>query len=163
MLIPNSDPKGGDTDGMGDLDNTPMPPMGPDNMDGGMEDPSMGGDPMADGGMGGDPSMGDSGDPMSDGGMEDPSMGGEPSMGGGDDEFMSKFNSLPKDKQVAAEKYVDSMVDDDSMPMEHMKTIGNLIDEAINDILSDKKGTKRPSKKLPKEYRMMQNPFKSPF
>lgn len=162
MLIPNSDPQGGDTDGMGDLDNTPMPPMDADTMDDGMGGDPMGGgveptmdDPNAMGDdalMGEDPMGGDAAD-----GMEDPTMGG-----GENDEFMDKFNSLSKEKQVAVEKYADSMIDD--KPMESYRSIKNVIDETINDILNGKKeGTKRPSKKLPKEYRLMQNPFKSPF
>lgn len=159
-------------DGMGDMD-APMPPMGADGMDDPMggEDP-MGDDPNAMGGndpMGGDPSAADGGmgdDPMGDDPMggEDP-MGDDPNaMGDENDEFMNKFNSLPKDKQVAAEKYVDSMVDDNEpMPMESRRSIKRIIDEVINDIWDDKEGTKRPSKDLPRAYRNMKSPFTSPW
>ena len=105
---------GGDMDGMGDLDNAPMPPMGPDDMGG--EDPmggapdDMGGEPPMDGPMGG----------------EDPMMGGE-------------------------------------MPMESKRGMKSIIDEVLNDVLDSQEGTKRPEKKMPRQYRNMEMPFKSPF
>ena len=49
------------------------------------------------------------------------------------------------------------------MPMESIRSIKNIIDETINDVLDNKEGTKRPEKRMPKEYRGLNNPFKSPF
>ena len=148
-------------DGMGDLDNAPMPPMGADNM--GMDDP-MGGDPNA---MGGDP-MG--------GGMPQDSnpMGGEepPMNGSDDDELMNIVDGMSAEDKAAVIKYAKSMADDSQgsqdqmggeMPMESRRSFRNIIDETINDVLDSKEGTKRPEKKMPKEYRGMRSPFKSPF
>ena len=163
MEIPNSDPIGGDMDGMGDLDNAPMPPMGPDDMGG--EDP-MGGAPDD---MGGEPPMDD---PM---GGEDPNA-----MGGEDDELMNIINSLSIEDKAAVTKYAKSMADDSEgaedpmmggdaqdmggdMPMESRKGMKSIIDEVINDVLDNKEGTKRPEKKMPRQYRDMEMPFKSPF
>lgn len=154
---------GGDMDGMGDLDNAPMPPMGPDDM--GMDDPNaMGGaDPMGEdpNGMGGE-------DPMADGGMDDPNA-----MGGEDDELMNIINGLSIEDKAAVTKYAKSMADDSNggetpdmggeMPMESRRNVRNLIDEVINDVLDNREGTKRPEKKLPKQYRNVEMPFKSPF
>jgi hypothetical protein len=144
---------GGDMDGMGDLDNAPMPPMGPDDM--GMDDPNA---------MGG-------ADPMG----EDPNgMGGQdPNAMGGDDELMNIINGLSIEDKAAVTKYAKSMADDSNgeetpdmggeMPMESKRNIRNLIDEVINDVLDNREGTKRPEKKLPKQYRNVEMPFKSPF
>ena len=144
---------GGDMDGMGDLDNAPMPPMGPDDMGG--EDPMA--DPMA----GGEDQMG---------GMDDPNAMG----GGEDDELMDIINGLSIEDKAAVTKYAKSMANDSEgaeemppadggMPMESKARVKNIIDEVINDVLDNKEGTKRPEKKLPKEYRNMEMPFKSPF
>lgn len=147
---------GGDMDGMGDLDNAPMPPMGPDGMGG--EDP-MGG---AQDEMGGEPPMDD---PM---GGEDPNA-----MGGEDDELMNIINSLSIEDKAAVTKYAKSMADDsegteDPMmggetTMESKRGMKNIIDEVLNDVLDSKEGTKRPEKKMPRQYRDMVMPFKSPF
>ena len=156
MEIPNSDPLGGDMDGMGDMNNAPMPPMGADDM--GMEDP-MGGDPNAMGGQ----------DPMAD------PMGGEqpPMNGGDDDELMNIVDGMSAEDKAAVIKYAKSMADDSQgaqdpnmggeMPMESRRSFKDIIDETINDVLDSKEGTKRPEKKMPKEYKGMNNPFKSPF
>lgn len=153
MEIPNSNPLGGNMDGMGGLDNTPVPPMGADDM--GMGDPNaMGGeDPNA---MGGEEPMGD--DQM---GMGD------------DDELMNIINGLSIEDKAAVTKYAKSMADDsegsmpqddgNAMPMESKKGFNNIINEVINDVLDDRESTKRPEKKLPKAYRGMSSPFKSPF
>lgn len=147
-------------DGMGDLDNAPVPPMGADDM--GMDD--MGGDPNA---MG-DPNM------LGD---EDPNAMGEPNdMNGDDDELMNIVNNLSIEDKAAVTKYAKSMADDSDasgmpqddgiggeMPMESYHRIKNIIDETINDVLDDREGTKRPEKKLPKGYRNVEMPFKSPF
>ena len=39
----------------------------------------------------------------------------------------------------------------------------SIIDEVLNDVLDNKEGTKRPEKKMPRQYRDMEMPFKSPF
>lgn len=145
-------------DGMGDLDNAPMPPIGPDN-DMGMNDPMGGEDPNA---MGGEPPMG---------GPED--MGGQdPSMGGGDDdELMNIVNGMSTEDKAAVIKYAKSIADEGSpempqdggMPMESFRNYKGIIDEVINDVVDNQDGTKRPSKKLPKEYKGMKSPFKSPY
>ena len=138
-------------DGMGDLDNAPMPPMGADNM--GMDEP-MGGDPNA----------------MAN---EDPMASGDPNTMGGsdDDELMNIVNGMSTEDKAAVIKYAKSMADDsegatpqdDTMPMESKRSFRNIIDETLNDVLDNKNGTKRPEKKMPKQYRGMKNPFKSPF
>ena len=135
---------GGDMDGMGDLDNAPMPPMGPDDMGG--EDP-----------MGGAPD----------------DMGGEPPMDGEDDELMNIINGLSIEDKAAVTKYAKSMADDsegaedqmmgDEMPMESKRGMKSIIDEVLNDVLDNQEGTKRPEKKMPRQYRDMEMPFKSPF
>ena len=135
---------GGDMDGMGDLDNAPMPPMGLDDMGG--EDP-----------MGGAPD----------------DMGGEPPMDGEDDELMNIINGLSIEDKAAVTKYAKSMADDsegaedpmmgDEMPMESKRGMKSIIDEVLNDVLDNKEGTKRPEKKMPRQYRDMEMPFKSPF
>lgn len=138
-------------DGMGDLDNAPMPPMDSDDM-GGMEDP-MGADPNA------------------MGGQEDP-MGGEQPTGGDDQELTDVINSLSMEDKAAVLKYAKSMADDSNgdemaqdggMPMESVKSFKDIIDETINDVLDNKEGTDRPQRKLPKSYKGMNNPFKAPY
>ena len=159
-------------DGMGDLDNAPMPPMSPD---GGMDDPMGGEGPDDMGGapddMGGEPPMGGE-DPMGgDEPMDDP-MGGEgpDDMGGNsdDDELMSIIDGMSTEDKAAVIKYAKSMVDDepqggDEMPMESFRHYKGIIDEVINDVVDDQEGITRPSKKLPKEYKGMRSPFKSPY
>ena len=135
---------GGDMDGMGDLDNAPMPPMGPDDMGG--EDP-----------MGGAPDE----------------MGSEPPMDGEDDELMNIINGVSIEDKAAVTKYAKSMADDSEgaedpmmggeMPMESKIGMKNIIDEVLNDVLDNKECTKRPEKKMPRQYRDMEMPFKSPF
>ena len=175
LEIPNSN-LGGDMDGMGDLDNAPMPPMGADGM--GMDDSMGGPDDMggAPDDMGGGSPMGDEPDDM--GGAPD-DMGGEPPMDGGeDDELMDIINNLSIEDKAAVTKYAKSMADDSEgdeipqddggMPMESLKNIKNVINEVINDILDNQEGTKRPEKKLPKEYinkedgRHIETPFMTP-
>ena len=158
MEIPNNSPIGGDLDGMGSFDNAPMPPMGADdNM--GMGDP-MGGDPNA---MGDDP-MGNDPSAM---GSEEPPMGASAD----DDELMNIVNGMSTEDKAAVIKYAKSMADDSDeevpqggeMPMESRVSYSAIIDETINDMLNDRSGTKRPSKKIPKEYKGMTSPFKSPY
>jgi len=137
-------------DGMDDMNNAPMPPMG-------AEDPNMGGEMQ---------------DPMMDG--QDPNaMGGEQPIGGEDNELMDIINNLSIEDKAAVTKYAKSMADDSQgaedpnmggeMPMESKKNYKNIIDETINDVLDSKEGTKRPEKKMPRQYKQMRSPFKSPF
>ena len=147
---------------MGDLDNAPMPPMSPD---GGMDD-SMGDEGPDDIGgapddMGGEPLMGGE-DPMGGEGPDD--MGGNSD----DDELMSIIDGMSTEDKAAVIKYAKSMADDepqggDEMPMESFRHYKGIIDEVINDVLDDQEGITRPSKKLPKEYKGMRSPFKSPY
>ena len=100
-------------DGMDDMNNAPMPPMGADDMGG--EDP-MGGDPMGGGmdGMGGDMPQGPD------------DMGGEEG-----NELMGIFDNLSVEDKAAVIKYAKSMSSDeggdepmemgDEMPMESRK------------------------------------------
>lgn len=145
-------------DGMGELDNAPMPPMSPDGDMGG-EDPNAAMGAPDD--MGGEPPMDE--EPM---GGEDP-MGGNPD----DDELTSIVDGMSTEDKAAVIKYAKSIVDDSEgaapmggdMPMESVTHYKGIIDEVINDVLDNQDGTKRPSKKLPKEYKGMRSPFKSPY
>ena len=75
--------------------------------------------------------------------------------------------------KAAVTKYAKSMADDsegaegpmmgDEMPMESKRGMKSIIDEVLNDVLDNKEGTKRPEKKMPRQYRDMEMPFKSPF
>ena len=136
-------------DGMGDLDNAPMPPMGADDM--GMNDP-MGG---------GEPPMDDQQPPM------DNEMGGNPE----DDELDSIVDGMSAEDKAAVVKYAKSIADDSNampqdggMPMESTFNYKGIIDEVINDVLDDYEGTKRPENTMPKEYRNQPlTPFQSPY
>ena len=139
----------GDMDGMGDLDNAPMPPMGADDM--GMNDP-MGG---------GEPPMDDQQPPM------DNEMGGNPE----DDELNSIVDGMSAEDKAAVVKYAKSIADDSNampqdggMPMESTFNYKGIIDEVINDVLDGHEGTKRPEDTMPKEYRNQPlTPFQSPY
>lgn len=134
-------------EGMGEMDNAPIPPMGADDM-----------------GMG---------EPMD----EPTDMGGEEPMNGEDDELMNVVNSLSTEDKAAVLKYAKSMADDSegggempqddnmgAMPMESRENLQSIIDETINDVLNgEKRGTKRDEKEMPKEYKGLKSPFKSPF
>ena len=150
---------GGDVDGMGDLDNAPMPPMGSDMP---MDDAMGGQDPNA--------------MPPIDG--QDPNeMGGEQSpmdapQSEDDAELSNVIDSLSMEDKAAVLKYAKSMADNSNggeqeapMPMEAKKSMKDIIDETIQDVLNNdgKKGTKRDEKRIPKEYEGMKSPFKSPY
>ena len=146
-------------DGMGDLDNAPMPPMGTDDM--GMNDSMGGGEPPMD-----DPNA------MSD---QNPMGGGDPNaMGAGnpeDDELNNIVDGMSAEDKAAVVKYAKSIADDSNaapqdggMPMESTFNYKGIIDEVINDVLNDYEGTKRPEKVMPKEYRNQPlTPFQSPY
>ena len=161
LEIPNSN-LGGDMDGMGDLDNAPMPPMGADDMGG--EDPM--GSPND---MGGEPPMNDMGEDPN--GMENPDMGN-----GEDDELMDIINSLSIEDKAAVTKYAKSMADDSeggeepmgdmqdmggNMSMESIRNYKHIIDEVVDSVLNDT--DYRDEEKLPKAYRKLTNPYISPL
>ena len=160
MEIPNSNPLGGDVDGMGDLDNAPIPPMA---ADGGMDEPI--GD--APSGMGGEPPMGD--EPPMD---EKPPMGGD-DLSQEDNEVLDVANNLTTKDKATWLEYGKSMEKDGSdeapepmegeMPMESVNRYKMIIDEVINDVLDNQDGITRPSKELPEEYEGFESPFKSPY
>ena len=144
-------------DGMGDLEDAPLPPMGADDngmVDGMDEIPNdMGMEPPMDNEMSGD-------EPNGNGSLED-------------DELMNIINNLSIEDKAAVTKYAKSMADDSnnneempqdqSIPMESRKSLKQIIDETLNDVLDNKGGTKRGEKKAPKEYRGKNMPFKSKF
>ena len=133
MEIPNTEPNGGELDGMGDLEDAPVPPMGSDL-------PPMDNEPQAP--------------------MEEPME--EPQGGGDDAELEQVIDSLPMEKKAAVLKYAKSMADsNEPQPMEGKKTIKSIIDETISDILNGDE-EEREKKELPKEYDGMESPFKAP-
>ena len=146
-------------DGMGDLDNAPMPPMGTDDM--GMNDPMGGGEPPMD-----DPNA------ISD---QNPMGGGDPNAMGAenpeDDELNNIVDGMSAEDKAAVVKYAKSIADDSNaapqdggMPMESTFNYKGIIDEVINDVLNDYEGTKRPENVMPKEYRNQPlTPFQSPY
>ena len=151
MEIPNTEPLGGSMDGMGDLDNTPMPPMGSGDM---------GNDPM------GDPNG--EGETMGDDIGNEPPMDDEPN--DDNDELDDVIDSLSVEDKAAVLKYAKSMADDGGddeqggeMPMEGFRSMKRIIDETINDVLDGYEGTDRPQKKVAKSYRNLKSPFKSPY
>ena len=82
---------------------------------------------------------------------------------------MDIINSLSIEDKAAVEKYAKSMVDDDKpsasddMPMEsRVSRFKNLVDETINSFLYDDDEDDRVER-LPKEYKSLSNPFKSPY
>lgn len=134
-----------------------MPPMEDDSMDGM-------GDQASDAGL---PPM-DDGD--SDGINDDGADGNsDDNSNPEDNELMDIINSLSIEDKAAVEKYAKSMVDDDKssasddMPMEsRMSRFKNLVDETINPFLYDDDEDDRVER-LPKEYKSLSNPFKSPY
>lgn len=142
-----------------------MPPMDDGSMDGMGED--LGNDQMD--GMGDQAS--DAGlPPMDDGdsdGINDD--GADDNSNPEDNELMDIINSLSIEDKAAVEKYAKSMVDDDKssasddMPMEsRVSRFKNLVDETINSFLYDDDEDDRVER-LPKEYKNLSNPFKSPY
>lgn len=136
-------------DNMNGMDDAPMPPM-----------------PASDD-MNGEVPMGDIGEnePLGDEPMESPNEP-SPTESSEDDELMNIIGNLSIEDKAAVIKYAKSMVDDSDegeMPMESKRSIKGVIDEVINDVLNDREGTKRPEKKMPKAYRNIEMPFKSPF
>ena len=123
-------------------------------------------DPMA----GGD----DQTDPMAGQGDEDP-MAGDPnalSAGQGNDEISQKYQQLSPDQQKAADKYVDSMLNNDGQnggadaappQMESRFNFKHIIDEVFGDIQSQnplERDTTRPGKMREEEA---ETESRSPF
>lgn len=142
-----------------------MPPMDDGSMDGMGED--LGNDQMD--GMGDQAS--DAGLPPMDDGINDDGADGnaDDNSNPEDNELMDIINSLSIEDKAAVEKYAKSMVDDDKssasddMPMEsRMSRFKNLVDETINSFLYDDDEDDRVER-LPKEYKSLSNPFKSPY
>lgn len=166
-------------DGMGEMDNAPLPPESADDsmppMDDSNEPPMDGANDAPDGGMNDNDGEGfndDNGVPPSDDGMNDndDEMGGMPPQDEGDNddsELMDIFNNLSIEDKAAVAKYAKSMMDDsggdEGMTQESRRNIRDLIDETFNDIVNGGKERKRDKKELPKQYRKMNNPFKSPY
>lgn len=149
---------------MGNMD-APMPPMDADN---GMNDPM--GNPPMDAPEGGEspemmppapgsdePADADAGnepDPMpGDPNALNAGMDGNPGEGG---DITDKYNQLSPAQKNAADKYVDSMLNTESR-VDYRK----IIDETFSTIMNDiQKGTKRPEKKLGKDFEgVTDNPF----
>lgn len=91
---------------------------------------------------------------------------GEPS------EIDSIFDKLGTEKQAAVIKYAKSMIDDtgdgapkgDEMPMENAKRLSDMINEIINNVLSDEETNddeNRADKKIRNPKVTTENPFKS--
>lgn len=146
-------------------------PMGDDpNAMGGDPNASMGMDPN----MGQDPNaMGMGEEPNAMGGDPNASMGEEPSedMGtpdGEDDELTNLLDGMSIEDKAAVTKYAKSIADDGTQggepQQESRKRFRNVVDETINSVIDDYKGTKRDEKKIPSKYRdKKNNPFVSPF
>jgi len=145
----NSEPLGGDMDGMDDM-NAPIPPMDAEQPP--MDDAMAGGDPNA---MG-DPGMG-----------EDP-MPGDPNAlsAGQSDDISAKYQQLSPDQQKAADKYIDSMIndqggDDAQMPPapgampESKFNFKHIIDEIFGEVDGNvrplDRGMERPETKIAQE------------
>ena len=86
-----------------------------------------------------------------------------------DNELMDIVNKLSVEDKAAVVKYAKSMADDsmndempqgDEMPMESKKRRTDVIDEILNDVSDDEK---RPNKKMPRQYKGFDSPFKSKF
>ena len=156
-LDSGDDPFGGDEGGL-DIPPPPPPPSGEDN-----EMPSMDDDSQGDDGMGGD---------------EGSMLGGQDTTDMGDDaggsDAPKNYDKLSPQQKDAADKYIDSMVNDDDdqeqdqqsqqMSMESRFNFKRLIDEAFMDIANGDKPTAftsmtRPEKRAVKEADTLIDPF----
>lgn len=137
----NGDPLGGTMDGMDDM-NAPMPPMDADMPPMDSNTPPMG-DPAGQE-PGGVPGEGEQ-DPM----PGDPNAlsagGADPNAGVGGD-IQSKYNQLSPDQQKAADKYIDSMMNNESrFNFKHI--IDEIFGERDGNVSPMDKGTTRFEKK----------------
>ena len=137
-------------DGMDDM-NAPMPPMDAEMPQDQMEDPAAAPPDNGD--------MGQEGDPNAMGGEEPDPMPGDPnalSAGEGQDpnagaggDIASKYQQLSPDQQKAADKYIDSMMNNESR-----FNFKRIIDEVFSDLGQSKSNfdsPTRPEKKVGEE------------
>lgn len=94
-----------------------------------------------------------------------PNEGSEPN--DDDDELMNIINGLSIEDKAAVEKYAKSMQDDSraDAPMENeafRRRFKDVIDETLNSFIDSRNDDERVGD-LPKEYKNLSNPFKSPF
>ena len=135
-------------DGMDDM-NAPMPPMDAEMPQDPMEDPTA---PPDNG------DMGQEGDPMAGGEEPDPMPGDpnalnagegqDPNAGAGGD-IASKYQQLSPDQQKAADKYIDSMMNNESRF--NFKSIIDEVFSELGDTKTPFDGTTRPESKAAKE------------
>ena len=150
-------PADADKDPNDDMD-LPEPPGGDDDMS-----PDMGeGD---DDKMGGDPNEGPDDDPMPD----DPNALDAGNDGGEGDEISQKYERLSSDQKHAADKYIDSMLNDDQggdmnpPQMESRFNFKRIIDEVFGETEKNNRlrTTNRPRKYMEKSARTEDSsPFK---
>ena len=134
--------------------------------------------PPMDGNVGGMPPIGDDMPPIDepnndmppiDDGPENEPKGDEK---GEASEIDSIFDKLDTEKQAAVIKYAKSMIGDtedeapkgDEMPMENTKRLSDMINEIINNVLSDEETNDdedRADKKIRNPKVTTENPFKS--
>lgn len=162
-------------DGMGEMDNAPLPPESAQ-----VHEPSMDNEPMGDMNepIGGNHDDGfDGNDDMNhdDGFDSDDDMNHDdepqdmhaPEDNGDDSELMDIIDNLSIEDKAAVVKYAKSMMNDESddngITQESYRNMRGLIDETFNDIINGEKYKTRDKKDLPKSYRKMNNPFKSPY
>lgn len=152
---------GGSSEGMGEVDNAPLPPVSaPDTFepmgDNGEDDSSFNHNelpPLANNDNG-DEKFNDDNDSL------DGSNNSE------DDELQDILSNLSIEDKAAVTKYAKSMMKqkENDMPNENRKSIAKLIDETFNDIIKDTTfQTDRKKKELPKRYQNVDMPFKSPY
>jgi hypothetical protein len=114
-------------------------------------------------------------DPIAGGQNNDP-MAGDPnalSAGQGNDEISQKYQQLSTDQQKAADKYIDSMLNNDDqaggqdpnaqMPMESRFNFKHIIDEVFGEIEPTRpldQGTQRDEQNIGEDAETeLQNPF----
>ena len=146
--IDNSDPLGGDMDGMDDM-NAPMPPMDTEMP---QSDPTQ--DPLASGedanamGGGQDAMGGEEPDPMpGDPNALNAGIGQDQNAGTGGD-IQSKYQQLSPDQQKAADKYIDSMMNNESRF--NFKNIIYEVFSELGQVKTPFDGTQRPEPNVPK-------------
>lgn len=169
-------------DGMGEMDNAPLPPESAQAPEPSMDNEPMDdmnepiGDNHDDGFDGNDDMNHDDGFDSHDDGFDsddDMNHGDEPQDmhapedNGDDSELMDIIDNLSIEDKAAVVKYAKSMMNDESddngITQESYRNMRGLIDETFNDIINGEKYKTRDKKDLPKSYRKMNNPFKSPY
>lgn len=135
-----------------------------------------------DGNVGGMPPVWNDMPPIDEPNNDMPPIDGEPDNGpenepngdekGEESEIDSIFDKLNTEKQAAVIKYAKSMIGDtedeapkgDEMPMENTKRLSDMINEIINNVLSDEETNDdedRADKKIRNPKVTTENPFKS--